>query len=97
MPDARDMLEQGVTADPGNDSGASFPDYDAAFAATDATGEQALRRAAFDRMEAINAREVFYAPIFFTNDVFLVHPSVRNWIDSILGGVQDWRGIHLSQ
>jgi oligopeptide transport system substrate-binding protein len=97
LPDARDMLEQGVTADPGNDSGASFPEYDAAFAASDATGDRSLRWAAFDRMEAVNAREVFYAPVYFTNDVYLVHPSVRNWTDSILGGVQDWRGLHLSQ
>jgi oligopeptide transport system substrate-binding protein len=94
LPDARDMLEQGITGDPGNDSCASFPDYDAAFAATDSTGDQAVRRQAFDRMEAVNAREVFYAPVYYTNQGFLVHPSVRGWQDNAIDTV-DWRGLHL--
>jgi oligopeptide transport system substrate-binding protein len=94
LPDARDMLEQGVTADPGNDSCGSSPDYDAAFAAADRTGDQALRRAAFDRMEAANAREVFYAPIFFTNQGFLVHPSVKGWRDNAID-IVDWRELNL--
>jgi oligopeptide transport system substrate-binding protein len=94
MPDARDMLELGVTGDPNNDSQGSSQEYDAAFAATDSTADQAKRWAAFDRMEAINARETFFAPIFFTNQGFLVHPSVRGWQDNAID-IVDWRGLHL--
>jgi oligopeptide transport system substrate-binding protein len=95
LPDARDMFEEGLSDDPGNDTNASVPEYDAAFAAADATGDKARRWAAFDTMEGVLAREVFYAPIFFTNQIYLVHPSVRNWTDNDLGSVQDWREIHL--
>jgi oligopeptide transport system substrate-binding protein len=94
MPDPRDMLEQGVTRDPNNDSQASSPEYDAAFAATDRTADESRRREAFDRMEAINARECFYAPIYYTNQSFLVHPSVRGWHDNAVD-IVEWRGIHL--
>jgi len=94
MPDPRDMLEQGVTRDPNNDSQASSPEYDAAFAATDRTADESRRREAFDRMEAINARECFYAPIYYTNQSFLVHPSVRGWHDNAID-IVEWRGIHL--
>jgi oligopeptide transport system substrate-binding protein len=95
IPDARDLLEEGVSDDPGNDTGGSFADYDAAFEAADATGNQALRREAFDKMEAITAREGFYAPVDYLNQVYLVHSSVRGWIDDPLGNVQDWRDIYL--
>jgi oligopeptide transport system substrate-binding protein len=94
FPDARDLLELGITGDPGNDSVASFRDYDEAFAATDSTGDQALRRKAFDRMEAVDEREDFYAPVYYTNQGFLVHPGVRGWQDNAID-VVDWRGIHL--
>jgi oligopeptide transport system substrate-binding protein len=95
MPDARDMLELCVTGDPNNDSQGHSPELDAAFAATDVTPEQDLRRASFDRIEAINAREVFYAPIYYTNQGFLVRPSVRGWRDNPID-IVDWRGIHLA-
>ena len=94
MNDARDMLEQAVSGDPNNDSQASFRDYDDAFAASDATGDQALRGEAFDRMEAVDERECFFAPIYYTNQGFLVHPSVRGWQDNAID-IVDWRGIHL--
>jgi oligopeptide transport system substrate-binding protein len=94
MPDARDMLEQAVSGDPNNDSQGHSPDYDAAFAATDRTADQARRWVSFDRMEEINAREVFFAPIFYTNQVFLVRPSVQGWQDNPID-IVEWRGIHL--
>jgi oligopeptide transport system substrate-binding protein len=94
MPDARDMLEQGVTGDPGNDAGSSFPGYDNAFAASDATADEGQREAAFDRMEAINARESVFAPVYFTNQGLLVHPSVHGWRDNGLG-IIDWRELYL--
>jgi oligopeptide transport system substrate-binding protein len=90
IPDPRDMLEGGVTGDPNNDSGASDPSYDAAFAASDRSQEPAVRSAAFAALEAINARNVYYAPIYFANRGFLVSPSVRGWHDSASSTI-DWR------
>jgi oligopeptide transport system substrate-binding protein len=95
MPDARDMLEEAVTGDPNNDALASSRDYDAAFAESDSTADQARRREAFDRMEAVNARECFFAPVYYTNQGFLVHPSVRGWQDNAID-IVDWRGIYLA-
>jgi hypothetical protein len=46
-------------------------------------------------MEAVNARECFFAPIFYTNQGFLVHPSVHGWQDNAID-IVDWRGIYLA-
>jgi oligopeptide transport system substrate-binding protein len=94
IPDPRDMLETGLSGDPNNDSGASNPAYDAAFAAADRAAGASGRREAFDTMEAINAREVYYAPIYYTNRGFLVHPSVRGWRDNPIMRI-DWRELYL--
>jgi ABC-type oligopeptide transport system substrate-binding subunit len=84
-----------VTGDPNNDALASSRDYDAAFEESDSTADQARRREAFDRMEAVNARECFFAPVYYTNQGFLVHPSVRGWQDNAID-IVDWRGIYLA-
>ncbi len=94
IPDPRDMLEVGVTGDPNNDSGARNRDYDEAFDASDRASDAAARRRAFDAMEAINAREASYAPLFYTNRGFLVHPDVRGWRDNPLLRI-DWRELYL--
>ncbi len=94
VPDARDTLGLGVSGDPNNDSGASFRDYDAAFAESEGTVDQGGRRRAFDAMEAINAREVSYAPVYYMNRGFLVHPTVRGWRDNRAGWI-DWRELYL--
>jgi len=94
IPDPRDMLEVGVTGDPNNDSGASNPAYDAAFDASDRAAGEAGRREAFGAMEAINAREAFYAPLYYTNRGILVHPDVRGWRDNAIARI-DWRELYL--
>jgi ABC-type oligopeptide transport system substrate-binding subunit len=95
VPDPRDILELGVTGDPNNDTGAGFADYDEAFAASDRTADREGRRKAFDAMEAINAREVFFAPVYYANQGFLVHPSVLGWRDNAIDTI-DWRELHLA-
>lgn len=95
IPDPRDLLSQGVTGDPNNDSGASNAAYDAAFADSEMTADPALRAAAFARMEAINAREVYYAPIYYIDQGILVHPSVRGWRDNPSMRI-DWRDLYLA-
>ena len=92
--DPRDLLEGIVTGDPNNDAGASNPDIDRALDASDHALDPAGRWAAFDAMEAVNAREVYYAPIYFPNRGMLVGPSVKGWRDNSLG-IIDWREISL--
>ena len=45
-------------------------------------------------MEAILAREAPYAPLYYTNFGFLVHPSVRGWRNNPLHLI-DWRELTL--
>jgi ABC-type oligopeptide transport system substrate-binding subunit len=59
------------------------------------TADPALRAAAFARMEAINAREVYYAPIYYIDQGILVHPSVRGWRDNPSMRI-DWRDLYLA-
>ena len=95
IPDAGDVLEMGATGDPNNDATFVDRDYDKAFLASQTARDTAVRWAAFDKMEAINAREVPYAPLYFTNRAFLVHPSVRGWRDNVVGRIQ-WRDLYLA-
>lgn len=92
--DPRDILEGVVTGDPNNDAGSANPAYDRAFEASDHAADEAGRRAAFDEMEGINAREVYYAPIYYSNRGILVCPSVKGWRDNRLG-IIDWRELSL--
>ncbi len=96
IPDARDLLEGIVTGDPNNDSGASNPAVDSALVASDRSPDEAGRWAAFDIMEAVNAREAYYAPVYYTNRGILVSPSVRGWRDNGLS-IIDWREISLAR
>jgi len=92
--DPRDPLELATSGDPNNDSAWSNRDYDAAFAAADATLVPARRHAAFDAMSALLAREVPYAPLYHANQGFLLDPSVHGWLNNRLR-IIDWRQLWL--
>ncbi len=92
--DPRDMLELGLGGDPNNDSGASDQAYDEAFAAADRAGDRDGRQRAFEAMEAIVAREAFYAPLYYGNRGFLVDRHVRGWRDNPEMRI-DWRELSL--
>jgi oligopeptide transport system substrate-binding protein len=92
--DPRDPLELATSGDPNNDSAWSNRDYDAAFARADATPDPAVRRAAFDTMSNLLAREVPYAPLYHANQGFLLAPSVRGWQSNPLR-IVDWRQLSL--
>jgi oligopeptide transport system substrate-binding protein len=94
IPDPRDLLAGVTTGDPDNDSGASDASIDAAFAASEQTADEAARRAAFATLEAVNAREVYYAPIYYANQGLLISPAVRGWRDNG-NSIIDWRELHL--
>ncbi len=93
-PDPHDILELLVTGDPDNDAGASDRAYDEAVGASDSAAGPQGRYAAFDLAEAINGREAYYAPIYFSNQGILVHPSVRGWRDNGSAWI-DWRELSL--
>jgi oligopeptide transport system substrate-binding protein len=92
--DPRDMLLTGTTGDPNNDSGWSNRDYDAAFMASELTGVAAQRQASFDAMEKLLAGEAPYAPLYYSNLLFLLHPSVHGWRTNPLH-IIDWRELWL--
>jgi oligopeptide transport system substrate-binding protein len=96
IPDPGNVLEMGATGDPNNDATFSDRGYDDALLASQSAPTEVARWAAFDTMEAINAREVAYAPLYHVNVAFLVHPSVRGWRDNIIGRIQ-WRDLYLTR
>ncbi len=92
--DPRDPLELATTGDPNNDSGWSNRKYDAAFATSDAISLPEERSALFHGMEGILESEVPYAPLYYTNNGFLLHPSVHGWRNNPLH-IIDWRELWL--
>ena len=92
--DPRDPFELATRGDPNNDSGWSSRDYDAAFAQSDTALRPAERRAAFDTMNTILAREVPYAPLYQVNQGYLRRPSVQGWQSNRLRSI-DWRQLWL--
>lgn len=94
IPDPRDPLDLASTGNLNNDSAWSDRVYDAAFARADHTLVTAERRAAFDEMETILAREVPYAALYHANQGFLRHPSLHGWTNNSLRAI-DWRELWL--
>jgi len=93
--DPTDMLALGVTGDPNNDAGWTDPRYDTAFAAVNSATDEAARRAAIARCEQLIADEVPYAPVFFSIQNRLVHPSVVGWRDNAVQRI-DWTALSLA-
>ena len=93
--DPTDMLALGVTADPNNDAGWSHAPYDAAFAAINRAPDEPARRAAIAACERLIADQVPYAPVFFTVQNRLVHPSVAGWRDNAVNRI-DWTALSLN-
>jgi oligopeptide transport system substrate-binding protein len=93
--DPWDPLQLAATGNPNNDTAWSNAVYDRAYADAEQAGTDAARRAAFDVMENLIAREAPYAPLYFTNRARLVHPSVRGWRDNSVQ-VIDWTGLYLA-
>ena len=68
------------------------PAYDAAYRATGEAGDDAGRRACFDRMEGILREEAPLLPLYYYNRTRLVSPRVHGWRDNNIG-VIDWRNL----
>lgn len=92
--DPRDLLQLATTGDPNNDSSWGNREYDETFAASDATSLVAERQKAFNKMETLIAREVPYAPLYFSNQGYLLSPSVHGWRSNPLR-IINWRDLWL--
>ncbi|MBL9201714.1 MAG: peptide ABC transporter substrate-binding protein [Opitutaceae bacterium] len=94
--DPSEMLALGVTGDPNNDAGWSDPRYDAAFAAVNSAPDEPARRAAIARCEQLIAEEAPYAPVYFSIQNRLVHPTVVGWHNNPLQKT-DWTALSLAR
>ncbi|MEO7598595.1 MAG: peptide ABC transporter substrate-binding protein [Opitutus sp.] len=94
LDDPRDLLQVSTSYDPNNSAGWVNLTYDRAFEASDMTGDPAERQVAFSAMESLMAQEVPYAPLFYPNQGYLVHPTVRGWRTNGLRAI-DWRELWL--
>jgi oligopeptide transport system substrate-binding protein len=93
-PAAEFMLTVGNGDTPSNWAGWKNPDFNRAFQEAKFSQSAAARHAAYDRMERLVHDEAPYAPLYFTNQCNLIHPSVRGWRDNPLY-VIDWRDLWL--
>jgi oligopeptide transport system substrate-binding protein len=79
---------------PSNQSAWKNAAFDRAFTAAEFSTTAEGRHAAYDEMEQLVNAEAPYAPIYFSNQCQIVHPSVRGWRDNPLG-IIDWRELSL--
>jgi oligopeptide transport system substrate-binding protein len=78
-------LDMFVTGGGNNQTGWSHAEYDRLIAEAGRTAEQNARCAILQKAEALLLDEAPIAPVFFGNRVFLIHPSVKGWVPSLLG------------
>lgn len=94
FPDPHDMLSWGARDDPNNDASVDDPEYERAYRASDRVADPVLRLAACDAVEAINARQVYYLPLYYVNRGSLISTSVRGWHDHGVAAI-NWRDLYL--
>lgn len=83
--DPNTYLDMFVTGGGNNQTGWSNPNYDRLIAEAGRTSDAVRRFALFQEAEAILLNEVPVAPVFFGTRTFLIHPSVKGWVPSLLG------------
>jgi oligopeptide transport system substrate-binding protein len=83
--DPNTYLDMFVTGGGNNQTGWSNATYDRLIADAGRTADPAQRFALFQQAEAILLDEVPLAPVFFGTRTYLIHPSVKNWVPSLLG------------
>jgi oligopeptide transport system substrate-binding protein len=83
--DPTTYLDMFVTGGTNNHTGWSNADYDRLIAEAGRTLNQEARFALLQKAEAILLDEAPIAPVFFGARTFLIHPSVKGWVPSLLG------------
>jgi oligopeptide transport system substrate-binding protein len=74
-----------ITGGANNQTGWSNAEYDRLIAEAGRTLDPAARFALFQQAEAILLDEAPITPLFFGTRTFLIHPSVKGWVPSLLG------------
>jgi len=83
--DPTTYLDMYVTNGANNQTGWSNAEYDRLIAEASRTQDQAARFALLQKAEAILLDEAPVAPVFFGSRTYLIHPSVKGWVPSLLG------------
>ncbi len=83
--DPNTYLDMFVTGGANNQTGWSHPEYDRLIAEAGRTLDQTARFELFQKAEAILLDEAPIAPILFGTRTYLIHPSVKGWVPSLLG------------
>lgn len=83
--DPNTYLDLLVTGGGNNQTGWSHPDYDRLIAAASQAADPSTRFDYFQQAEALLLAETPIAPVFFGTRTYLIQPSVRGWVPSLLG------------
>ena len=83
--DPTTYLDMFVTGGTNNRTGWGNPEYDRLIAEAGRTLEQSKRFELLQKAEAILLDEAPIAPVFFGTRTFLIHPTVKGWVPSLLG------------
>lgn len=83
--DPNTYLDMFISGGGNNQTGWSNPGYDRLIAEAGRTTDSEHRFALFQRAEALLLDEAAIAPVFFGTRTYLIHPSVKNWVPSLLG------------
>jgi oligopeptide transport system substrate-binding protein len=83
--DPTTYLDMFVTGGANNQTGWSHPEYDRLIAEAGRATDQTARFELLQKAEALLLDEAPIAPIFFGARTFLIHPSVKGWVPSLLG------------
>ena len=83
-PDPNNFLSFLVTKDAQNGSGWSNPEYDALVAESQRTLDRDRRIALQQKAEALLLEEAPIVPLYFGLSPFLIHPSVKGWVPSVM-------------
>lgn len=83
--DPNTYLDMFVTGGGNNQTGWSNANYDRLIAEAGRTADQPKRFELLQQAEAILLAEAPVAPVFFGTRSYLIHPSVKGWVPSLLG------------
>ncbi len=92
--DPNSFLNIWITGGGNNQTGWSSPEYDRLISEAEKTADQTARHAAFQKAEAILLDDAPVLPVYFYTHAFLIHPSVKGWLPTILDH-HPYKHVHL--
>jgi len=92
--DPNSFLNIWITGGGNNQTGWSSLEYDRLISEAEKSADQNARHAAFQKAEAILLDEAPILPVYFYTHAFLIHPSVKGWLPTILDH-HPYKHVHL--